>query len=177
MKSRSPFCLVLFSAAVLLFSANAARAQFFGFIPFEAIPTIERPQPVNLEYRVFSLINQIRAEHGLKPISWDDQAATVARVHSADMATRDYFSHVDPEGRSIGERADQVGLKKWRTIGENIAYNAGSADPAARAVRAWMNSDAHRDNILLRKWKQTGIGVTVSPTGRYYFTQVFLKRR
>ena len=38
------------------------------------------------EREAFDLINQIRADAGLAPLVWNDQVASLARLHSQDMA-------------------------------------------------------------------------------------------
>lgn len=77
----------------------------------------------------------------------------------------------------INNRADSVGLSKWRSIGENIAYNRGYANPLEFAVEGWMKSPAHRDNILNNRWQESGIGIAILADGTYFFTQVFLLRK
>ena len=130
-----------------------------------------------LEQRVYELINQTRAENGLKKLFWDEEVARVARLHSTNMANFNFFSHVGIDGKRVDGRADSMGLSNWHLIGENIAYNAGFENPVDRAIYGWMNSPGHRENILRENWKETGIGIAVSREGRYYITQVFLKRK
>lgn len=127
-----------------------------------------------LESQVFEIINKKRKENGLPPLVWNNQIAGVARLHSKNMAGYGFFSHVGIDGKEVDDRADSLGLRKWRMIGENIAYNRGYGNPVERAVEAWMKSAGHRQNILKSNWKETGVGIAVSATGEYYFTQVFI---
>lgn len=131
----------------------------------------------SLEREIFEIINQTRAKNGLKGLIWSDAAAQIARLHSSNMASYGFFSHQGVDGMRVGERAESAGLRDWEMIGENIAYNSGFENPAERAVYGWMNSAGHRKNILRGNWKETGIGIAVSPGGKFFFTQVFLKRR
>ena len=131
----------------------------------------------NLEQQVFALINDKRAEIGLPELRWSEDVARVARIHSQDMAETKYFSHSSVDGKRVDDRANQIGVRGWRFIGENIAYNRGFANPCGRAVDAWMRSTGHRENILGRAWTETGIGIAVAADGSYYFTQVFLMRK
>ncbi|HXG84911.1 MAG TPA: CAP domain-containing protein [Pyrinomonadaceae bacterium] len=131
---------------------------------------------LELERRVFDLINRRRTEAGLHLLLWNDNVARVARLHSANMANFDFFSHTGIDGKKVNNRADSLGVRKWHAIGENIAYNRGFKSPLESAVQSWMNSPGHRDNLLKNDWQESGIGVAVKADGTYYFTQVFLKK-
>lgn len=131
----------------------------------------------DLERQAFQLINEKRGEQGLNPLEWNETVAKVARLHSQDMANNKFFSHTGHDGSSVDDRADSVGLSKWRAIGENIAYNRGYAQPVEFAVERWMQSAKHKQNLLDDRWQESAIGVAVSPEGAYYFTQVFLLRK
>lgn len=131
----------------------------------------------DLEKLAFALINQKRSALGLNELTWSDEAAKVARLHSKNMAENKFFSHRGLDGLMIGDRADSVGLKKWRAIGENIAYNRGYQKPTEFAVECWIKSDGHRENLLNVSWKETGVGIAIAGDGSYYFTQVFLLRK
>lgn len=99
---------------------------------------------VNFSYekQVFELINKKRAEAGLNPLLWNDDMAKIARLHSENMANLEFFDHKGLDGSMVNNRADAVGLSKWRSIGENIAYNRGFANPLEFAVEGWMKSPA-----------------------------------
>ncbi len=130
-----------------------------------------------LEREAADLINQERLKLGLTAIAWSEDAAKVARLHSSNMAKLNFFGHAGADGKMVDERADQLGVKKWRAIGENIAFNRGYSDPIKTAVEKWMQSTGHRNNLLNPRWQETGIGIAVTPEGCFYFTQVFLERR
>ena len=131
----------------------------------------------SVEQTVFGLINQKRAELGLKPLIWNDDLEKIARGHSENMAEYDFFSHRGLDGKAVSDRADSAGLSKWRSIGENIAFNRGYQDPIAKAVDLWLNSPSHKNNLLSPNWKESAVGVAITEDGSYYFTQVFLLRK
>jgi uncharacterized protein YkwD len=54
--------------------------------------------------------------------------------------------------------------------GENVAYGY---DSGTAVVRAWMNSDGHRANILSRHYRAIGIGARRADDGTWYVAQVF----
>lgn len=132
---------------------------------------------VSLERQAFELINQQRAKKNLESLIWSDEVANIARKHSKDMATFNFFSHTDLNGLLVNDRADIFGVSKWQAIGENIAYNRGYNNPVEFAVERWMLSPSHRENLLNSRWKESGIGIAVTDNGTYYFTEVFLLRK
>ena len=131
----------------------------------------------DLERKVFDVLNTVRRGQGLQDLQWSDDVAAVARMHSQNMANEKFFSHRGSDGSMVDDRADRVGLGVWRTIGENIAYMRGYDDPAALAVEKWMDSTAHRKNLLGPNWKESAVGVAITSDGTYYMTQVFLLRK
>jgi uncharacterized protein YkwD len=130
-----------------------------------------------IEQQIFVLINAERIKNGLAELEWSESLAAVARVHSEDMANTKFFSHRGSDGSMVDERADRLGLGVWRSIGENIAYMRGFEDPAVLAVSKWLESTAHRKNLLGATWKESAVGVAVTGDGTYYMTEVFLLRK
>ena len=130
-----------------------------------------------LERHVFELLNAERRKAGLSELTWSDDIASVARLHSENMAHEKFFSHRGTDGSMVDDRADRMGLGAWKTIGENIAYMKGYEDPAAVAVQKWLESTAHRKNLLGPNWQESAVGVSVSDDGSFYMTQVFLLRK
>ena len=130
-----------------------------------------------IEQLAFKLSNDQRAAQNLPPIVWSNDVARIARLHSENMAKDNFFSHKGLDGKMVNNRADLLGVKDWRSIGENIAFNRGYENPAEFTVECWMKSDSHRENLLDNRWKESAIGVAVAADGSYYFTQVFLIRR
>jgi uncharacterized protein YkwD len=130
-----------------------------------------------LEKQAFALLNSQRAAKGLSPLEWNNDVARIARMHSENMAKYKFFSHTGLDGLMVNDRADLCGVSRWKAIGENIAYNRGYEKPVEFAVERWMQSTAHRENLLSNRWKESAVGVAVSNDGAYYFTQVFLVRK
>ena len=128
------------------------------------------------ERRAFELINAERQKRGLRPLILDGSLTRVARYHSDNMAREGFFNHMDRDGLDISGRAQVLGLRGWRTLGENIAYNQGYTDPTAFAVERWMISSKHRENILSDEYTHAGLGIARSADGRVFFTQVFMRR-
>jgi uncharacterized protein YkwD len=118
------------------------------------------------ERQILDLVNVIRYRYKLPKLVWNQQAAQVARNHSTDMETQNFFDHVSPtSGLDPFERLRQAGIR-YKMAGENIA--AGYPD-AIEAFEGWMNSPGHRKNILEKGFTQAGVGVAAD-----YYTQAFV---
>ena len=131
------------------------------------------PSEQAAELRAHDLVNAERRAQALPDLVHDPELRVVARLHSQDMVTRSFFSHTNPDGMSPFDRLAARSIR-FRSAGENIAWNRGYADPAATAVNGWMGSSGHRANILSTSFTHAGMGVAESPDGGWYFTQVFL---
>lgn len=119
------------------------------------------------EQEVVRLVNEQRAQYGLKPLTENWELSRVARYKSQDMVDNRYFSHTSPTYGSPFQMIRAFGLS-FRTAGENIAY--GQRTPQA-VVNAWMNSSGHRANILNASYTQIGVGYVA---GGNYWTQMFI---
>lgn len=129
------------------------------------------------EQTAFEQINRKRIENGLPVLVWNNELAAVARIHSQNMAEFKFFSHRGLDNKLVSDRADDQGMGRWRSIGENIAFNRGYKDPVGMAVQLWLDSPSHRRNMLDSIWKESAVGVATAEDGSYYFTQVFLLRK
>jgi uncharacterized protein YkwD len=124
------------------------------------------------EWQMFDLTNAVRVKHGLAPLSWDERARRSARNHSLDMATNNYFDHVNLKGQDPFERMEAQGIRYW-TAGENIAMGYPSSIFAHEAL---MNSLGHRKNILNPNYTHVGMGVQFQAGTKYpFYTQNFFK--
>lgn len=159
-------------------AVNSTRPPVYKEKETSKDPTVKKAV-TNFEFerKTFDEINRQRSAIGLQPLTWCDDAAKIARVHSENMANFKFFSHEGLDGSMVNDRADSFGVSKWRAIAENIAYNRGYANPIEFVVESWMKSTGHRENILNNRWKESGIGVAITADGTYYFTQVFMQRK
>jgi uncharacterized protein YkwD len=124
-----------------------------------------------LETAVIGRINAIRRSRGLRPLRSNSRLAAAADFHSHDMARKGYFEHDSANGTAFWRRIERFypsrGFRSW-TVGENLLW-ATDRYGAAFAVREWMNSPPHRENILSRDWREIGIGAVfvASAPGEY----------
>jgi uncharacterized protein YkwD len=90
------------------------------------------------------------------------------------MAEEGFFSHTDPEGRSIVERSKEEGVK-FTVIAENLLSIKGYVNPVPAAIERWMSSDGHRGNMLNPEFLYAAVGVWIGRDGTVYFTEVFVR--
>jgi uncharacterized protein YkwD len=174
------------AVAALALIAPAAGASGFPVPkpPTKAATTKTTAQPsisaqssatADIESKVTDAINTIRKQHKLSPLRVNVRLMDVSRDYSRQMATQDFFSHSDKQGKTVVQR---VGARKiaWSQLGENLAWTLNSPDPVKQAVDGWMNSPPHRANILKSSYTDTGVGVWYNGN-KALFTQVFLRGR
>lgn len=142
--------------------------------PAPAQQTTAIASPNALESQVQTAVNQVRRSHGLRPLKGNGRLAQVARNHSRNMASRSFFGHTDPSGRTSADRVQGAGIR-YQLVAENLAWVENAPDPIDHIVRGWMNSPGHRANILRQGVKETGVGVS-RVGNRYFFTQLFMAR-
>ena len=142
------------------------------------IPLSNNPGPgiSTYEQQVLAILLEARRATGAPDVQLDPSLIALGRERSADMATRNYFSHVTPEGTNVFEMLNSKGIP-WATAGEIIARNnAGTSDTASLAARSFLNSPTHRSVILDPQYNYVGVGHAVDSNGMHYFTLVFVRR-
>lgn len=102
--------------------------------------------------------NSARAANGLGPLNLNGQLNSSAQAKAQDMANKNYWAHVSPEGTQPWYFFDQSGYAYIRA-GENLAYGFMTSQGA---VDGWMNSPTHRANIL-GDYQDVGFGIVNAP--------------
>jgi uncharacterized protein YkwD len=112
-----------------------------------------------LEGGVLAELNDVRAAHGLRPLALSPQLSAAARQHNAEMLTDGYFEHESFGGSPFWKRIQRFYAKasfaRW-SVGENLLWSSPDIQ-AKRAVKVWMASPGHRENILEPDWREIGI--------------------
>jgi uncharacterized protein YkwD len=117
---------------------------------------------------VFRLTNAARAAQGVPPLKRDPRLDRAAANFSKYMGEAGFTAHVGPDRVPPDQRITNQGYN-WSWWAENIAWDHRT--PHA-AVNWWLNSPAHRANILDPNLKDLGVGVAIV-NGRVYVTQDF----
>ena len=102
-----------------------------------------------------SLLNAHRVDVGCPALEWNRPVADVAQAHSDDMATRSFFSHTNPDGKSPFDRLSDAGVT-YSSAAENIAHGYPTA---AAVLSGWLGSPGHRANIENCALTQHGVGL------------------
>ena len=118
------------------------------------------------------IINEVRAQHGLGPLAYNETLAQAAQAHANDCQQRGWCSHYGSDGSNIKTRILRVGYEPtgWA---ECWAWNQS---PQA-AVDMWMDEvppdDAHRRTLLSTWLTEIGMGIAEAPSWGYFFIANF----
>lgn len=107
------------------------------------------------ERTLLGAVNDVRADHNLRPLLVDRKLLSSARAYSATMIREDVFTH-----GTFAERLARSGAR-GPAFGENLAWGVGRLAGARSIVRMWMESPGHRANLLRPGWTRVGIGTRV----------------
>ena len=89
----------------------------------------------------------------VKTVKWNQLLAKSARLHARDMHENNYFSHINLQGKEIGDRANAVGYD-WKFIGENIAEGQINI---SEVMEDWLKSDTHCKLIMNPNFDEMGV--------------------
>ena len=109
-------------------------------------------------------INLARTTAGKGKLSLDPELSKAAKVHTREMVKRDLLYHTPTE--ALKRR-----VTRWVTLGENV----GVGGTVTTLQSAFMNSPAHRSNVLYSSFRHVGVG-TLHRNGRLWVTVIFEAR-
>ena len=108
-----------------------------------------------------SKINLARSSREKGKLRLDPELSRVARAHTHAMAEKKSLYHSSSE--HLRNR-----ITNWVLLGENVGYGGD----VASLHQAFMNSPAHRANVLNSSFEHMGIGV-VNRGGLMYVTMIY----
>lgn len=117
------------------------------------------------ERRFVQRMNGVRSNNSRVRLSLDPEAGKVARMHAVEMANKNLLYHTP--SNSLKWR-----ITRWSVLGENV----GVGSTVRSLHRAFMNSPAHKSNILYSSFRHVGVG-TIRKHGRLWVTVVFESSR
>lgn len=119
--------------------------------------------------QTIQLVNEERVKQGLSPLIQDPALDQLAVIKAQDMLEHEYFDHKSPY---YGHPWDMATLYdyKFSSFGENIARYLSTPE---EAVKAWMASEAHRENMLKSNYTHSGVAIKKDDNGRTYWIQLF----
>lgn len=107
-------------------------------------------------------INQTRASVGAQPLTLSVDLTGLAQQHSQAMAGRGAIFHRSPLDAGVPSA--------WLRLGENV----GRGGDVGTLHTAFLDSPAHRANIVNGAFNYIGLGV-VNSGGSLYITQIFME--
>jgi len=149
--------------AILLLLAVSSLARVISIADFED--------------EIYKLTNYERRKEHLPDLAYDTGLADLARRHSKNMASADFFDHKDREGLRVGGRVEKYYPAMFAaSVGENIAFFqvGNKVFNASEIVEGWMNSPPHRAAILNGDFTYIGVGVVLRGD-KLYATQNFAR--
>jgi hypothetical protein len=109
---------------------------------------------------MLTLVNDERAAYGLSPLEMDVIMLDAAMTRAYECTY--YFSHYRPDGGDASTLDSRI-------YSENISWGMS----AEGTMSGWMDSFAHRDNILDPGYESVGVGSFVTYDGTPYWVLVF----
>ena len=109
-------------------------------------------------------MNNARDNAGKGSLRLDPELSKAAKVHTREMVKKDLLHHTPSD--TLRRR-----VTNWSILGENV----GVGGTVSSLHTAFMNSTAHRANILLSDFRHVGVGV-INDDGRLWVTVIFEAR-
>jgi uncharacterized protein YkwD len=104
---------------------------------------------------ILNLVNEDRASHGLPRLTLNPTLSLAALAKAEDMTENNYFAHTSPSGETPWHWFKRLGYH-YSYAGENLAE--GYTDPV-ELEKSWMESPAHRANILSPYYEEVGLAI------------------
>ncbi len=118
--------------------------------------------------KILEIVNAERAKKGYAALEIDEKLQKAAEKRAQEISKS--FSHERPDGSMPDTVKDEFGIK-CTMFGENIAMGQTSPE---QVMEAWLDSPAHRENILTKNYEKIGIGIYKDTNGTYYWVQLFI---
>jgi uncharacterized protein YkwD len=160
--------------SALTFGFAVAAIALGSSAPAAAVTTVDRTmETTSAQSDLIALINGYRATHGVQQVSANGALTNAAAWMAADMAAKNYMSHISSDGRSPTQRMSAFGYPAGSLYtGENLG--AGYASASA-VLGGWQASAAHNAILLSPNYNAVGIGLgyNASSTYKWYWTADF----
>jgi uncharacterized protein YkwD len=153
-----PWLLVMLAMAAMPSRVFAADQIFVPMVLMNRGPvegSSGTPVPCTLSGEETAVLAKMASslEQRRPSLTCDPILAAVARGRAQDMAARDYFSHVTPEGKGPNTLVMEAGyvLPEWYNHdrdANNLESIAGGFATPTEVWNAWMESRGHRTHLL-----------------------------
>ena len=109
-----------------------------------------------VQQQLLDRVNEERRRRDLAPLRLSDDLSWAAQAYANRMTSEGFYGHVSPQGDTVLDRIEASGYRPELT-GENLA---SGPQTTKQAMDGWMASKGHRDNILDRRFRDIGFGVS-----------------
>lgn len=139
------------------------------------------PDTEAAEQAIIDGINEARREATVAELTPTDRLHQPAREHSRDMADRDFYRHVNPDGEDAtdragcfaGENLHRGEIGQMQNHGSDETWRTTSADALAGfVVEGWKLSEEHYRNMIDGQFERVGVGVAIVD-GEFFATAKF----
>lgn len=107
------------------------------------------------ETTLIELTNQARAQAGLPALQTNATLRQAAQAKAVDMLSRDYWSHLAPDGAEPWQFVSEAGYT-YTYAGENLAKGFATSEGV---MAGWLASPGHRANLLGQNYTEIGLAV------------------
>ena len=147
-----------------------------------SIPKIKQTVSVSHDYydaemKAFNEINAERTKNGLSPLTWNEGLYAGAKIRA-----QEHYEFIDlgigagPHKRKNGDdfytavtETSNYSFSSFCVWGENCGGNSNSGD----FVNGWMNSSAHKANMLYNEYSQMAVAI-IFARSTYYASCIFV---
>ena len=138
--------------------------------------SIVAQKPDEVASEIHEKVNAYRVKKDVKKLTLDSKLSAVAQAHAQGMADADRFGDDNKNGHiwdGKGPLERMVAVKyAYQRLGENVHFNTRTRSPGEAAVKGWIASKGHEENMRRTEYTHTGIGVAQSKSGRWYSVQL-----
>ena len=163
---------VIFSTIIsLFFVINIAAAQEESVAHAAPTDVSGHVDPVQIQqaHEIMGILNEVRAQMGLQPVSFNAHLTYAAAGHVNDMAVHNYFSHTSLDGRRASDRIRATGYR-YVWYGENLLQQ-WSIDSFAAFNNLWASPD-HQAMMIDGRYNEFGLAFAVSDTGAVFYGMI-----
>lgn len=153
---------------ILMFSSCAKDTELQDVTTIKTADLVDYVTYSQIETEIFKLINDHRSNLDLPALQRVDGITFLASDHNYYMIKNKAVSH-DNFPQRYTSLVNDIGAK---AVSENVGYGYRTADAV---VKAWINSDGHRENIE-GNFTHFGISVEQDEERKNYFTNIFARR-
>ncbi len=147
-----PFLPIVLAATLILgLSVHSGSLASYLKHPTGKVLSYETSQSPD---SLLKLTNQARQAFQAGSLAINQELSSAAQAKAKDMATRNYWSHVTPDGNEPWIFVANTGYQ-YQKLGENLAV--GFADEQS-VINGWMASAAHKENLIDPAYTDVGFG-------------------